>query len=51
VANASTALGHETGHLAAVVQAALLWALGRATPPAEASGRPAADGRPAPLPA
>ena len=29
IANASTALVHEVGHLAAVVQAGLLWALGR----------------------
>jgi predicted anti-sigma-YlaC factor YlaD len=50
VATASTALVHEVGHLAAVVQAALLWALGRATPPAEPPRRPAE--RPAaPLPA
>lgn len=32
VANATTALAHEVGHLAAVVQAALLWALGRLSP-------------------
>jgi len=32
MANASTAMIHEVGHLAAVVQAVLLWALGRATP-------------------
>ncbi|MFC4145673.1 zf-HC2 domain-containing protein [Micromonospora mangrovi] len=29
IANSTTALVHEVGHLAAVVQAALLWALGR----------------------
>jgi predicted anti-sigma-YlaC factor YlaD len=51
VANASTALVHEVGHLAAVVQAALLWALGRATPPARAPGRPAAERPGAPMPA
>jgi hypothetical protein len=38
MANASTALIHEAGHLAAVVQAALLWALGRATPRPTAPG-------------
>jgi predicted anti-sigma-YlaC factor YlaD len=32
MANASTAMIHEAGHLAAVAQAALLWGLGRATP-------------------
>ncbi|MFI6823980.1 zf-HC2 domain-containing protein [Micromonospora sp. NPDC050187] len=31
IANSTTALVHEIGHLAAVVQAGLLWALGRAT--------------------
>lgn len=31
IANSSTALVHEIGHLAAVVQAGLLWALGRST--------------------
>lgn len=30
IANSTTALVHEAGHLAAVVQAGLLWALGRA---------------------
>ncbi|MFI7609154.1 zf-HC2 domain-containing protein [Micromonospora sp. NPDC049366] len=30
IANSTTALVHEVGHLAAVVQAGLLWALGRA---------------------
>lgn len=38
VANSSTALVHEIGHLATVVQAALLWALGRTSP---AAGTPA----------
>ncbi|HYN93238.1 MAG TPA: hypothetical protein VES42_05275, partial [Pilimelia sp.] len=36
MANASTALVHEVGHLAAGAQAALLWALGRSAPPAAA---------------
>lgn len=31
IANSTTALVHEIGHLAAVVQAGLLWALGRAS--------------------
>ncbi|WBB82156.1 zf-HC2 domain-containing protein [Micromonospora sp. WMMD882] len=31
IANSTTALVHEIGHLAAVVQAGLLWALGRVT--------------------
>jgi predicted anti-sigma-YlaC factor YlaD len=31
IANSATALVHEIGHLAAVVQAGLLWALGRAS--------------------
>ncbi|MFJ5616874.1 zf-HC2 domain-containing protein [Micromonospora sp. NPDC093243] len=31
IANSTTALVHEVGHLAAVVQAGLLWALGRAS--------------------
>ncbi|WDZ87153.1 zf-HC2 domain-containing protein [Micromonospora cathayae] len=31
IANSTTALVHEIGHLAAVVQAGLLWALGRTT--------------------
>jgi predicted anti-sigma-YlaC factor YlaD len=36
VANATTVLAHEVGHLFVVVQAGLLWALGRSTPgPAE----------------
>jgi hypothetical protein len=44
MANASTALIHEIGHLAAVAQAVLLWALGRATPRATppGMGRPVA---------
>jgi predicted anti-sigma-YlaC factor YlaD len=42
MANASTAMIHEVGHLAAVAQAALLWALGRATPVQPGAGRPAA---------
>jgi predicted anti-sigma-YlaC factor YlaD len=41
MANASTALIHEVGHLAAVVQAALLWALGRVTPRSAATAGPA----------
>ncbi|HEX2357932.1 MAG TPA: hypothetical protein VHI50_15935 [Micromonosporaceae bacterium] len=51
LANASTALVHEVGHLAAVVQAALLWALGRAMPPARTPGRPAAERPGAAMPA
>ncbi|SCG38583.1 zf-HC2 domain-containing protein [Micromonospora inositola] len=46
IARSSTALVHELGHLAAVVQAGLLWALGRVSgepprrlPPALAPGR------------
>jgi predicted anti-sigma-YlaC factor YlaD len=46
IANSSTALVHEVGHLAAVVQAGLLWALGRVSrdpdrplAPAVAAGR------------
>ncbi|PZG00156.1 zf-HC2 domain-containing protein [Micromonospora deserti] len=46
IANSTTALVHEIGHLAAVVQAGLLWALGRASgepdrplAPAVAAGR------------
>jgi predicted anti-sigma-YlaC factor YlaD len=42
IANASTALVHEIGHLAAVVQAALLWALGRTTRALEPTPRRAA---------
>lgn len=38
IANSSTALVHEVGHLAAVVQAGLLWALGRATGRASTGG-------------
>ncbi|HEU5108332.1 MAG TPA: hypothetical protein VFT95_07220, partial [Micromonosporaceae bacterium] len=41
MANASTALIHEVGHLAAVAQAALLWALGRATPRSPSAAGPA----------
>jgi len=33
MATANTAMIHEVGHLAAVAQAALLWALGRVSPP------------------
>jgi predicted anti-sigma-YlaC factor YlaD len=42
MANASTALVHEVGHLAAVAQAALLWALGRSAPAGPGGGRAAA---------
>jgi predicted anti-sigma-YlaC factor YlaD len=45
MANASTAIIHEAGHLAAVAQAALLWALGRTIP------RPVATAGPAAIPA
>ena len=38
MAAATTALVHEFGHLAAVAQAGLLWALGRSTPPAREGG-------------
>jgi predicted anti-sigma-YlaC factor YlaD len=41
MANATTALVHEAGHLAAMTQAALLWALGRATPQSPAASGPA----------
>ena len=42
IANASTAFVHEVGHLAAVVQAALLWALGRASRADAVGGGPVA---------
>lgn len=42
IANASTAFVHEVGHLAAVVQAALLWALGRTSRTDAAGGGPVA---------
>jgi predicted anti-sigma-YlaC factor YlaD len=42
MANASTAIIHEVGHLAAVAQAALLWALGRVIPAVPGAGRPTA---------
>jgi len=44
IANASTMVVHEAGHLVALVQAGLLWALGRVAPPA----RPGVSGIAAP---
>ncbi|MGK5738678.1 zf-HC2 domain-containing protein [Micromonospora sp. URMC 103] len=41
IANSTTALVHEVGHLAAVVQAGLLWALGRASGDADRPLAPA----------
>jgi predicted anti-sigma-YlaC factor YlaD len=44
VAGGATRLAHEVGHLAALAQAGLLWALGRRSAPPAAATRPAPGG-------